>query len=105
MKPKKPFLPQGVRGIIYSFVPFKEVMSIITKLSSAERKFVRNTQLLDWRPEHKQFDSIIEELSYMKHLSLKLNSTLTANDLKTINEAKLEYLIGISEVVFIHVDY
>ena len=42
-------IPQGVRGVIYSFLDFKSLLNTISKLSKKERKFIKNTDVLDQR--------------------------------------------------------
>jgi|DEB0MinimDraft_12_1074336.scaffolds.fasta_scaffold280107_1 hypothetical protein len=75
-------------------------MDKISRLSSKERKFLANTRLLDWRPEGKEIVNFVEELSYMKHLMLKLNSKLKIGNQK-VSESKMDYYIALAEVVIL----
>ena len=40
-------IPQGVRGVVYSFVDIKFLLETIAKLSKKERKFIKNSDVLD----------------------------------------------------------
>ena len=80
-------------------------MDQISKLSKAERNFLVNTTLTEWKPDGKNFETYTEELSFMKHLVLRLNSRLITRQLGPASEEKLEYFICLSEVIILEVDY
>ena len=105
IKEQKQFLPRGVRGIVYSYLPFDEILKTISKLSKAERAFLAETRLLDWRPEGKVFSSVIEEQAYRKHINLQLNSKLTRHNMGRVTRDKVEYYISVAEVVVLIVDH
>lgn len=44
-------LPQGVRGLVYSYLKLEEIMSKIALLSKREREFLRGNKLLSWQPD------------------------------------------------------
>jgi len=51
--------------------------------------------------------NFIEELSYMKHLMLKLNTKLRnfGNGNQVVDVSKLDYFISLAEVVIFSIDY
>ena len=44
---KKPFLPKGVRGIIYSFIDLMGLLDKIGKLCKLDREYITNCENLD----------------------------------------------------------
>ena len=61
--------------------------------------------LLDWRPEGKHFRNYLEEYSFMKFVSLNINSQLLQPDQGKVTKKKVDYFIMLSEVVNLKIDY
>jgi hypothetical protein len=74
----------------------------ISKLSKQDRVFLQNNNILDWRPENKEFKTKLEELSYLKKIVLNLN---TKNKQQNITFEKLQFFINISHVIILAIDY
>lgn len=102
MSIKRTKLPKGVRGIIYSFFTVQDLIDHISKLSKQDRVFLQNNNILDWRPENKEFKTKLEELSYLKKIVLNLN---TKNKQQNITFEKLQFFINISHVIILAIDY
>lgn len=40
-------IPQGIRGIVYSYLDFQVILTQISWLSKSEREFLQKTELLE----------------------------------------------------------
>ena len=98
---RKAFLPQGIRAMVHAYSTLKELMEKTSVLCKIDRNLLINSRLLDWRPEDKEFDSLIHEKSYCKVLKLDLN----IKKKETVNEEMLKYYIEISDFVNLVVNY
>ena len=47
LRNEMPSLPQGIRGIIYSYFDFKTLVTKIAKLNSSEKELICRSELLD----------------------------------------------------------
>jgi hypothetical protein len=69
-------LPQGIRGIIYSFFTFEDLVKKASRISKNERIFIKKTELIDWKPIYKKLKTNYDELNYLRTLKLSINEKL-----------------------------
>ena len=80
-KKKTPALPQGVRAVVYSFIPFKDLLDKIALLSQSEKDYISDSEVLDQpKPLKMTFDGV----HYISFTSLKYCLTLCTSANLTI---------------------
>ena len=68
IKKKPQCLPQGVRGIIYSFIDLMTLIKQMKNLSMSENKFIRHSEVLDQERNLKIHTGLLHNLNDIEDL-------------------------------------